>query len=388
MFETFFGLTSSPFQLNPDPSFLFASKGHRRAHAYLRYGIYQGEGFIVVTGEIGAGKTTLVRALLQELEPERFLIAQLVGQRLDADDLLRAVAIGFGLAADGLPARGELLGAVERFLGGLVGQGRRALLVVDEAQNLTPAALESLRLLSNIQTGQQPVLQTLLVGQPELREMIRDEASESLRQRILASYHLGPLEVDETRSYILHRLTHAGWKGDPAISDGAYALIYSATGGIPRRINSLCKRVLLGAYLAQEHRIDMPNVVAAVEELRAEIGPGAVAAKRPAPASEREAHAAPERPGAAGVHVNGKSSARLAAADAVADKGGNAAEEIRPFMMSAINARLDRLERSTDSMLAMARALSAAARPRPPASSVAAPPKFGPGPVRRPPNRR
>jgi general secretion pathway protein A len=326
MYETFFGLSGNPFQLNPDPSFLFESKGHKRAHAYLQYGVYQSEGFIVVTGEIGAGKTTLVRALLRELDPAKVVAAQLVSTQLDADDLLRSVAIAFGLPARST-GKAELLGEIEAFLLGLVPLRKRALLVVDEAQNLTPKAMEELRMLSNFQLGEQALLQSFLVGQPELRDMMRGPSMQQLRQRIIASYHLGPMEEAETRAYIRHRLGHVGWKDDPQIHEKAFGPIFAATGGIPRRINSLCNRLLLGAFLGGKHDIAPEDVEEAVSEMRDELGGDAL----PAPAAPASANAP-----ANGQHGLGPG---------------------RAFAISAISARLDRLERNVATLLDLVRSI-------------------------------
>jgi putative secretion ATPase (PEP-CTERM system associated) len=270
MYESFYGLTGKPFQLNPDPAFLFASKGHSSAYAYLKYGVFQGEGFIVVTGEIGAGKTTLVRALLEELDPRRVVAAQLVSTMLDSDNLLRAVATAFGLAVRG-EDKAHLLAGLEAFLTSLVTQNKRALLVVDEAQNLTPQAMEELRMLSNFQLGDRALLQSFLVGQPELRDLMRAPTMQQLRQRIIASYHLGPMDKAETRAYVEHRLQRVGWKGDPSIETEAFARIYDATGGIPRRINQLCNRLLLAGYLAEKHELTLAEVEDVVREMGFEL---------------------------------------------------------------------------------------------------------------------
>jgi putative secretion ATPase (PEP-CTERM system associated) len=270
MYETFYGLTGKPFQLNPDPAFLFASKGHSSAYAYLKYGVFQGEGFIVVTGEIGAGKTTLVRALLEELDPNRVVAAQLVSTMLDSDNLLRAVATAFGLAVRG-EDKAHLLAGLEAFLTSLVTQNKRALLVVDEAQNLTPQGMEELRMLSNFQFGDRALLQSFLVGQPELRDLMRAPTMQQLRQRIIASYHLGPMDKAETRAYVEHRLQRVGWKGDPGFEDEAFGRIYDATGGIPRRINQLCNRLLLSAYLAEKHALTLADVDEVAKEIGSEL---------------------------------------------------------------------------------------------------------------------
>jgi len=270
MYETFYNLTGKPFQLNPDPAFLFASKGHSSAYAYLKYGVFQGEGFIVVTGEIGAGKTTLVRALLEELDPNRVVAAQLVSTMLDSDNLLRAVATAFGLAVRG-EDKALLLAGLEAFLTSLVTQNKRALLVVDEAQNLTSQAMEELRMLSNFQLGDRALLQSFLVGQPELRDLMRAPTMQQLRQRIIASYHLGPMDKAETRAYVEHRLQRVGWKGDPSFDDEAFGRIYDATGGIPRRINQLCNRLLLSGYLAEKHALTLADVDEVAKEIGSEL---------------------------------------------------------------------------------------------------------------------
>ena len=271
MYEQFYGLTAKPFQLNPDPSFFFGSRGHRRAYSYLQYGLYQGEGFIVLTGEVGAGKTTLIRNLLQQLDLAKVNAVQLVSTQLDADSLLRAVAIAFGLPVrDHDKAR--LIAEIEAYLVSLVPQQKRALLIVDEAQNLTPQAVEELRMLSNFQLNNQALLQSFLVGQPELRQLMRSPRMQQFRQRVLASYHLGPLDSDETRAYIEHRLKHVGWTGDPRIAEQAFDMVHAFTGGIPRRINTLCNRLLLAVYLSEKHSIGNEEVEDVIVELNKEFG--------------------------------------------------------------------------------------------------------------------
>jgi putative secretion ATPase (PEP-CTERM system associated) len=274
MYESYFGLTGKPFQLNPDPSFYFDSRGHKRAFAYLEYGLYQSEGFIVITGEIGAGKTTIVRSLLEQLDPAKVVAAQLVSTQLDADDLLRAVGAAFGLPVKSLD-KAMLLTTLEAFLCKLVTEKKRALLVVDEAQNLSSRAVEELRMLSNFQLGDQALLQSFLVGQPELREIMQSPQMQQLRQRVIASYHLGPLDKAETQGYVEHRLKHVGWKDDPRFDPSAFDLIHALTGGIPRRINTLCNRMLLAAFLAERHVLDTCDVQAIATEICDELGPDA-----------------------------------------------------------------------------------------------------------------
>jgi general secretion pathway protein A len=327
MYESFYGLTGKPFQLNPDPGFFFGSKGHSSAYSYLKYGVFQGEGFIVITGEIGAGKTTLVRTLLSELDPRKVVAVQLVSTQLDADDLLRSVATSFGLPVKGAD-KAHLLATLEAFLTSLITEHKRALLIVDEAQNLTPRAMEELRMLSNFQLGDRALLQSFLVGQPELRNLLREPYMQQLRQRVIASYHLGPIDREETRAYIEHRLHRVGWKNDPEFEPAVFDAIYAATGGVPRRINTLCNRLLLAGYLAEKHKLVLADADAVAGEIRDESGVDV-----PPPES------------AASLQ-------EVARGEAV----------VRPFAVSAINARLDRLEKSINQVLELLRSMSGAER--------------------------
>jgi general secretion pathway protein A len=270
MYQSFYKLTGKPFQLNPDPSFYFASRGHKRAMSYLEYGLHQGEGFIVITGEIGAGKTTLVKNLFRRVDPNSYVAAQLVSTQLDADDTLRLIAAAFGLKHEE-QSKAVLLKRLEEHLLNVHKQGRRALLVVDEAQNLTPRAVEELRMLSNFQAAEKSLLQSFLLGQPEFRYTLQGEGMQQLRQRIIASYHLGPMDEGETRAYIEHRMRTVGWVADPEFGEDCFAPIYAYTGGIPRRINTLCDRVLLFGYLEDRHRIDAQTVDAVIGDLNGEM---------------------------------------------------------------------------------------------------------------------
>lgn len=272
MYESFYGLTGKPFQLNPDPAFFFGSRGHKRAYAYLQYGLYQSEGFIVITGEIGAGKTTIVRNLLDHLDSEKVVAAQIVSTQLDADDMLRAVGLAYGLPVRTV-GKAILLGSLEAFLCKLAMENKRALLIVDEAQNLTPKAIEELRMLSNFQLGDKALLQSFLIGQPELRNMMQSPKMQQLRQRIIASYHLGPLDKEETRAYMEHRLKHVGWSTDPEFDPVCFERIHALTGGIPRRINTLCNRLMLAGFLAEKHKLDVADVEAIEREIEDELGP-------------------------------------------------------------------------------------------------------------------
>lgn len=346
MYETYYGLSAKPFQLNPDPKFLYGSRGHKRALAYLQYGLYQGEGFIVITGEVGAGKTTLVRSLVDQLDQKKFVAAQLVSTQLDADDILRAVAHALGLAPSGYD-KARLLAEIERHLLALASENRRALLVVDEAQNLTPRAVEELRMLSNFQVGDHALLQSFLVGQPELRLIMRSPHMQQLRQRVIASYHLGPIDRQETEAYIRHRLTHVGWSGDPEFDTSAFDCVFEHTSGLPRRINTLCNRVMLSAYLSESHLISRSDIEDVVSEIKEELGdeppPGSVLAATDPVFRALRGDAGDSQPSIEEIS-HGRNGASPFATEArmQGDKGQN-----------AIEGRLDRLEK------AMVAALSA-----------------------------
>jgi general secretion pathway protein A len=279
MYENYYGFSAKPFRLRPDPHFFYGSKGHKRAMAYLDYGLSQGEGFIVITGEVGAGKTTLVRNLLNNLPSEQIIAAHIVNTHLDSDDTLRMVVSAFGLEYENA-SKADLLTRLERFLRACDQEGRRALLIVDEAQNLTPRTVEELRMLSNFQTDDRPLLQTFLLGQPEFRTTLHSPSMSQLRQRVIASYHLGPMDAAETQAYIEHRLATVGWNGDPSFSSGAHAAIFGYTGGIPRKTNTLCDRLLLMGYLEEMHAFtedDVHTVIRDIDE-EFELPPGAAEA--------------------------------------------------------------------------------------------------------------
>jgi general secretion pathway protein A len=269
MYEAFYGLTNKPFQLNPDPSFYFGSKQHRRAKAYLDYGVSRNEGFIVITGEIGAGKTTLLRALIEGLHGSNVVVGHLVTTQLGAEDTLRMVGAAFGFRVKDVP-KSELLITLEAFLISQTSKGKRCLLIVDEAQNLTPRAVEELRMLSNFQFGNQALLQSFLVGQPEFREILQRPEMEQFRQRVAATCHIGPLDAEETQHYIEHRLKCAGSTGKPSFDADAFEGIHKASGGIPRRINSVCDRLLLLGFLTGKTHLTRADVDEVVREFAQE----------------------------------------------------------------------------------------------------------------------
>jgi len=269
MYETFYGLSSKPFLLSPDPNFYFGSKQHSRARAYLEYGISCNEGFVIVTGEIGAGKTTILRTLIEGLHGSNVVIGQLVTTQLDAEDTLRMVGAAFGFNVKGV-SKSELLIALEAFLLSKVSKGQRCLLIVDEAQNLTMRAVEELRMLSNFQFGNKALLQSFLIGQPEFREILRRPEMEQFRQRVAATCHIGPLNGDETRGYIQHRLKCAGSSDKPTFDDAVFPAIFEASGGIPRRINSICDRLLLLGFLNDRTHLGVEDVDEVVKDFATE----------------------------------------------------------------------------------------------------------------------
>ena len=271
MYESHFGLSGPPFQLIPDPSFYFSSRGHSNALAFLKFGAHQGEGFIVVTGEIGAGKTTLVRTLLEGLDAAKVVAAPVVSTQLEPGDLPLAILMAFGVQV-AIHNSAQLIADLEAFLADLAVKGRRALLIIDEAQNLAPEVMEELRVLTNFQAGKNAMLQVFLIGQPELRTQLQAKAMDQLRQRVTASCHLGPLDPAETRAYVQHRLHLVGWNDRPQFELDAFQQLHRWTGGIPRRINRLCNRLLLAAFLETRDTITAESVEQIAQDLRAEIG--------------------------------------------------------------------------------------------------------------------
>ena len=267
MYAAFYNLTGRPFQLTPDPRFYYSSRTHKKAMAYLTYGMNQGEGFIVITGDIGAGKTTLVGRLFDELDREKYIAANVVTTQLDADNVLRMVAKAFGIAQEGLD-KATILERIEAFLIDSYNRGKRVLLVVDESQNLPTGALEELRMLSNFQFGDRPLLQSFLLGQPQFRDKLASDPDlEQLRQRVIATYHLEPMQEAETAAYIEHRLQHVGWKDDPSFTREAFRRIHEFTGGVPRKVNTLASRLLLFGYLEELHEINIDVVNEVIEDL-------------------------------------------------------------------------------------------------------------------------
>ena len=284
MIDAHFGLTAKPFQLTPDPAFWFETATHRKAMAYLGYGLAQEEGFIVITGDIGAGKTTLVGHLLATMDRTPFHVVQIVSTAIEAADLLRIVAAQLGVDTAGLE-KAQLLLAIERGLHAVARTGKRTLLVVDEAQALPVGSLEELRMLSNFQAGGHALTQIVLLGQPEFRDRLNGpdaggDSLEQLRQRVIAVHHLDPMEEDEVAEYIAHRLSLVGWQGRPDFADDAFSALFEASGGVPRRLNALAARVMLHAAVTGDDLIDAGVVHAVQADMDADL-PGSTQVPQP-----------------------------------------------------------------------------------------------------------
>lgn len=269
MYEKYYGFKERPFQLTPNPNWFFASKLHKRALAYLQYGLSQGEGFIVITGDVGTGKTTIANQLLSQLNQDEIIAKQIVTSRLSPDDLIRMIASAFNLVVSE-QSKASYLDAIGSFLKRLHAQHRRALLLVDEAQNLPLEAIEELRMLSNFMADGKPLLQSFLLGQNELNAVIQAPDMEQFRQRIIASSNLTPLQVEDTQAYVSYRIKQAGVE-TPLLSDDCFALIQGFSRGIPRKINTLMDRVFLYGYLEEKPYLEAADVQAVIDEIMDEV---------------------------------------------------------------------------------------------------------------------
>lgn len=292
MFDDFYGLTGKPFQFAPDPAFYFRSATHRKALSYFGYGLAQGEGFIVITGEVGSGKSALVAHLVGTIDPQQLTIGQIVASKLDEAEIVHVVAQCFGLEIEGHD-KVSALGAIEGLLHREARAGRRCLLIVEESQDLSVAALEELRMLSNFQLGSHPLLQTLLLGQPEFRATLQGHAAlGQLRQGVIAAHHLGPMERAEIEPYIVHRLERVGWAGNPQFDQRVFTEVHEASGGIPRRINQIASRLLLLGAVEGRTRIDAVMLKAVLDEMADERACPAASppANAPGPWAEPATH--------------------------------------------------------------------------------------------------
>lgn len=270
MYLDYYGLTEPPFDITPNPRFLFFSAKHREAFNHLLYGIRERKGFVQLTGEVGAGKTTLCRSLLGELG-KNFETALILNPVLDADGLMKAIAMEFGLNVKGMD-RLETVAALNEFLLNLADRGKDAVLIIDEAQDMTNDLLEQVRLLSNLETYDRKLLQIVLMGQPELRDRLNDYSLRQLRQRITVRYHLRPLTLQEVGQYIQHRLEVSGAKGAPYFTRAALWRIHRYSSGIPRLINAVCDKCLLAGFVQQKDEIDFKMAGLAIRELEGNLG--------------------------------------------------------------------------------------------------------------------
>jgi type II secretory pathway predicted ATPase ExeA len=266
MYETFYHLSATPFRLTPDPKFCFSHSGYEQAHAYLQYAFELGEGFILLTGRPGAGKTTLIETFLGELEAKDAVTARVVVSHLESTDLLRSVAYRYEVEAEGLD-KATLLKRITEFFSRQKRLGRRVLLVIDEAQGLSHSSLEELRLMADLQERGHPLLQIFLVGQESLRDVMREPRMEQFQQRVIGTCRLGPMSLAETRSYVEHRLRRASWTGDPELTGPSILAIYRYSAGVPRHVNKICTRLLLQGVLENKHKLDKDDVVGIAMEM-------------------------------------------------------------------------------------------------------------------------
>ena len=270
MYEEFFGLTRKPFQLTPDPEIFFASTGHQKALSYLQYGLTQSEGFIVITGNVGTGKTTIANHLISQLEEENIVARQLVTPNLSPDDLIISITKLFRLHPEG-DTKAAHIAELTDYMRRLSAMGRRMLLIIDEAQNLPVESIEELRMLSNIQVDGKSIIQSFLLGQTELEGVLSAPIMEQFRQRVIASASLNPLGELELYNYINFRMNKAGWQGEPLFSQEAVSLVHKFTDGIPRKINTFLDRVLLFTFMEEKHTIDVDVINDVIKEVSSEL---------------------------------------------------------------------------------------------------------------------
>ena len=266
MYQAFYGFREMPFNITPDPKFLYLSPTHQEALQHLKYGVQERKGFIVLVGEVGCGKTTLCRRFLNEIDTTRFDTALILNPRVTETQMLKAILTELGetkLARSQV----DLVAQMNRVLLERIENGKDIVLIIDEAQNLSFAVLEQIRLLSNLETDQQKLLQIILMGQPELKDVLAREELRQLRQRILVHYELNPLSLDDTEHYIQHRLSLAGGMGRPVFTKRALRKIHKASKGIPRIVNNLCDKALLSAFIRDSDEVNYWDARRAVRDM-------------------------------------------------------------------------------------------------------------------------
>ncbi|MCZ6829567.1 MAG: AAA family ATPase [Gammaproteobacteria bacterium] len=268
MYEEFYNLNEEPFRLSPDSRHCFRHPSYKKAKAYMQYALHRGEGFVMVTGQPGTGKSTLIGDLTSDL-PDSRPYANLPCTQIEADDLLRLVVLKFGLEGRE-QNKAILMHDLEEYFHRLRREGKQPLLIIDEAQDLPASALEELRLLTNLQQDNQPLLQIFLVGQEELRQTVLSPGLKQLHQRIVAACHLEPLSLETTREYIKHRLSQVGWLDDPLLDNKVYGYVHKFSGGVPRLINMICGRLLLHGMVEELHALGEVDIRAVVEALAEE----------------------------------------------------------------------------------------------------------------------
>lgn len=266
MYEQYYHLRADPFALSPNPGFCYPHASYQKAKYYMRFALERGEGFLLITGKPGTGKTTLVKELLGELEMTQYKVSTLVSTQLEADDLLRSVAYSYGLHVEHKD-KATVIQYLNEYLMRRRRSGLRTILIVDEAQDLSEAALEELRLLTNFEQDNKPLLQVFLVGQPQLNDVLGVRSLEQLRQRITVAASMQPLVESDVEEYIQHRLSIVGWQHDPEISKEVYSFIYQYSNGIPRQINLVCARLLLHGFVENKHMLVMGDIISVVNEL-------------------------------------------------------------------------------------------------------------------------
>jgi putative secretion ATPase (PEP-CTERM system associated) len=355
MYERFYNLRERPFALSPDPEYLYPSRVHREALDYLRYGIETHAGFVMVTGEIGSGKTTMLQTVLRGLD-NRTLVARIVNTMLEPRELLETIMIDLGLDPIG-KSKPVLLRDLAQFLIDQRMAGRLVLIVVDEAQNLSLATLEEIRMLSNLETEKSKLLQIVLVGQPELRDSLATDQLAQLRQRITVSYHLRPLDADETTEYINHRLRRAALGAPLQFPSDVTNLVFERSGGVPRLINVICDALLVFGYAAEQPVIDRPLAREVMAELETT---GVLTVRAPA------APVPPPAPVAAPVRA-AEAAAPSLAAPSIADAELLAREQQLQAREAALAARERELAEQrrvfTEEYRLMRRSLTTHARP-------------------------